>query len=269
MDLKQITPLILTYNEAQNIRDTLERLRWAQEIAVVDSFSSDETLQIINEFVNVRLFQRKFDHFADQCNYGLSKIKTAWTLSMDADYKCPTELRDELEALDESLHGYQIRFRYCIFGRPLRAALYPPRVVLYRTQSASYRRDGHAHRVEISGAIGKIRTLMLHDDRKPLSTFCRAQVRYAADEAKKLASVPAAQLAWKDRIRLCYFAAPVLTLFYCLFWQLLILDGWPGIYYTMQRIFAELCLSMELLDNKLRRSGDLGSNRNQTLRESA
>ena len=69
MDLEQITPLILTYNEAPNIRSTLQRLTWAKSVLVIDSFSTDETLRIISEFSNAVVLQRAFDHPANQDNY--------------------------------------------------------------------------------------------------------------------------------------------------------------------------------------------------------
>ena len=81
MNLADITPLILTRNEGPNIRDTLERLAWAQRIVLVDSFSSDDTLGIVGEFPQVEVFQRRFDHFAEQCNFGLSKI-TSFIISL-------------------------------------------------------------------------------------------------------------------------------------------------------------------------------------------
>ena len=84
--LEKITPLILTYNEAPNIRRTLEHLTWAKEIIVIDSYSTDETLEILSAIPQVKVFQRKFDSFAVQCNYGLEKITSEWVLSLDADY---------------------------------------------------------------------------------------------------------------------------------------------------------------------------------------
>ena len=85
MNLNQITPLILTYNEAPNIQRTLENLTWAKQIVVIDSYSTDETLAILKNFKQVSIFQRQFESFADQCNYGLSKIISEWVLSLDAD----------------------------------------------------------------------------------------------------------------------------------------------------------------------------------------
>src|SRR5207244_287039 len=59
----EITALILTYNEAPNIARTLNRLRWASDIIIVDSFSTDETLAIANRFRSVEIIQRRFDSF--------------------------------------------------------------------------------------------------------------------------------------------------------------------------------------------------------------
>lgn len=255
MILSNITPLILTFNEASNILDTVSRLSWARQIVVVDSFSTDETIEILSQFPNVRVVQREFDQFADQCNFGLDSIETEWVLSLDADYKCPTSLETELIEIDPDKYtAYESKFAYCIFGKPLRATLYPPRKVLYRKSAANYSQDGHAHKVDITGKTGKLKTILLHDDWKPLRTWCAAQVNYANDEVKKLSRIPRSQLSWKDKIRRWYFVAPVLTLFYCLFVRLLILDGWQGIYYSLQRVFAELVLSLSLIDEKLRGS---------------
>jgi glycosyltransferase involved in cell wall biosynthesis len=69
--LEQITPILITYNEQPNIERTLTRLSWAKDIVIVDSFSTDDTLNIIQQFKQVRLFQRTFDSHANQWNYAL------------------------------------------------------------------------------------------------------------------------------------------------------------------------------------------------------
>jgi hypothetical protein len=70
-------------------------------------------------------------------------------------------------------------------------------------------------------------------------------------EMDKVMSTPHDQLSWKDRLRKKIIFAPALTLVYCLFWKGLILDGWAGVYYTTQRVYAELLLSLMLLDKRL------------------
>lgn len=251
MNLADITPLVLTFNEADNIRRTLDGLMWASRIVVVDSFSNDETLAIVAEYPQAEVFQRAFDHFADQCQFGLSQIKTRWTLSLDADYVCSKEFTAELSALAGEAAGYQAKFRYCVNGFPLRATLYPPRTVLYRTAVAKYRRDGHAHRVAIDGGVGSLRTPIDHDDRKPNAVWLAAQTRYAMLEADKLMAADGRH-GWKDWLRKRTFLAPSLAMFYCLFWKALILDGRPGILYSLQRAYAELLLLLTLLDRELR-----------------
>ncbi len=253
LKLEHITPLILTYNEQPNLLDTLQRLDWASQILLVDSFSTDDTLEIAARFPQVRVVQRTFDHFAEQCNFGLLHIESPWVLSMDADYKLEPAFARELLTLEAEHSGYQAAFCYAIYGHRLRATLYPPRTVLYRADKACYHRDGHAHRVQIAGTIGKLSTKIVHDDCKPLSKWCESQIRYAQSEACKLTTSGATQLCWKDRIRSYIVFSPILTLFYCLIIKRLILDGWPGVFYTFQRVFAELLLSLALLDVKLRK----------------
>lgn len=84
--LEEITPLILTYNEENNINHTLEKLKWASKIIVIDSYSTDTTLEILSSYPQVEVFPRKFDTHATQWNYGLEKVATEWVLSLDADY---------------------------------------------------------------------------------------------------------------------------------------------------------------------------------------
>src|SRR5476649_1858196 len=128
--LDQITPLVLTFNEAPNIARTLGRLVWAREVVVVDSFSTDGTVELVAAHPNARLVQRKFDCHADQWNFGLhaSGINTEWVLALDADFFVPDALEREISVLapDDDIDGYQVPFKYCIDGRPLRNTVYPP-----------------------------------------------------------------------------------------------------------------------------------------------
>jgi len=257
--LEKITPLILTYNEAPNIGRTLEKLRWAREIVVVDSFSDDATLEIVSTFPQARIVQRKFDNFAAQCNFGLTEtgIATDWVLSLDADYELTSEVIAEIDALQPAsdVAGLRASFVYCIFGRQLRSGVYPPVTVLFRKDKAVYREDGHAHRVSIDGRVENLRAPILHDDRKSLSRWLEAQSRYTQLEADKLLSADKGSLSWTDRVRRWRVVAPAAMLFYCLIIRGGVTDGWAGFYYAFQRALAELMLSLYLLDHDLRHLG--------------
>src|SRR3954452_1154625 len=150
--LDQITPLILTFNELPNIERTLARLSWAKRIVVIDSFSTDGTLDLLNRDRRIAVFLREFVDFAGQCNFGLAQVETEWALSLDADYELSDELLDELQFLvpGKTVAGYRAGFVYRVHGQPLRGTLSPPRVILYRRDRACYRQQGHAHRVRVA-----------------------------------------------------------------------------------------------------------------------
>jgi glycosyltransferase involved in cell wall biosynthesis len=248
--LTEITPLILTYNEAANIQRTLQCLTWASSIVVIDSYSTDETLEILHGYPNVNVFQRSFDTHAQQWNYGLQQITTDWVLSLDADYVLSSELMSEIQALspDTTPDGFFARFKYCVFGQPLRGTLLPPRQVLFRRSVASYVDDGHTQRLQQSGSTAFLTGYIYHDDRKPLSRWLWAQDRYMILEAQKLLETPIKELNWGDRIRKQKVLAPFVILVYCLILKGGIWDGWRGWYYTFQRVLAEILLAIRLIE---------------------
>jgi glycosyltransferase involved in cell wall biosynthesis len=250
--LAEVTPLIITYNEAPNIDRTLQQLKWAKEIIIIDSFSTDKTLDITSSYSQVKVIQHPFESFASQCNFGLSKVKTDWVLSLDADYILSQELIDEIASLSDTfeIDAYSVYFKYCVYGKSLRSTVYPDRKVLYKKNKAIYESDGHAHRVKIDGTIRSLSHCIYHDDRKPVIRWFNAEIKYAELEMKKLLNLPLEELSFVDRIRLKKIIAPFLMPIYCLIYKGGILDGWHGIYYASQRMLAELLLSIKLIENK-------------------
>ena len=254
--LAHITPVILTYNEAPNIGRTLEALRWAGAVVVVDSGSSDATRQIARTFPNVRIFERAFDEHASQWNFAISetRIATPWILALDADYVLSPELVEELSTLEPpaGVAGYRTAFTYCVFGSPLRASAYPPVVTLFRTGQGRYRQDGHTQRIAVDGEIRDLVHRIHHDDRKPFRRWMAGQLRYSRLEAAKLLATPVAQLDAADRLRRLIVIAPIVMPPYCLFVKGNALDGLGGLYYAAQRTVAELLLSARLVAQMLR-----------------
>jgi len=250
--LDQITPLILTYNEAANIGRTLERLAWAREIVVIDSFSDDETVEIASSFAQVRVIQRAFDSHRNQWEFGLREtgIKTPWVLALDADYLLTSDSIAELKTLNPEADtaGYRANFIYCINGKELHSGIYPPVTVLYRREAASYVQDGHTQRVVVNGPVEDLHSVLRHDDRKPLRRWLNSQARYAELEGNRIVKREA--LDFRDRLRLCFVVVPPAMFFYCLIVRGGIFDGWRGLYYAFQRSLAELMLSLYLIDSR-------------------
>jgi glycosyltransferase involved in cell wall biosynthesis len=249
MNINNITPLILTYNEDPNIERTLEKLAWAKEIIAIDTYSTDHTLEILKSYPQIKIFQRKFDTHTQQWNYGLEQVESEWVLSLDADYVMKDSPIETFESLlDPDINGYFIPFKYCVFGKPLRGTILPPRLALFRKASATYIDDGHTQLLKLQGQSSQLNYYIHHDDRKPLSRWLWAQDRYMVIEAKKLLETPDRDLSWGDRIRKRKVFAPLIILVYCLIFKGGILDGWQGWYYAFQRTLAELLLAIHTIE---------------------
>jgi hypothetical protein len=200
------------------------------------------------------LFERAFDSFADQCNFGLAQVQSEWVLSLDADYEISDRLIEELSNLRETdgVAGYRASFIYRIQGRPLRGTLYPPRIVLYRVKNARYTNEGHGHRVTVSGDVRALNGVIYHDDRKPLSRWLTSQQSYARLEADYLLKADAGVLSASDRLRRMAWPAPIVVFFYVLAVNGCLFDGWPGWFYTLQRVLAECLIALQLIDRRIR-----------------
>ena len=267
-----LTALILTHNEEENIRRALDALVWAPKVIVVDSFSNDRTLEIARSFPNVQVVQRVFDTHANQWNAGLDRIGTEWALTLDAYYVLTAELQEEIKKLEPAsdLALYWGEFDYCILGRPLRASIYPPRVILFRTKRARYVDEGHTQQLRVKGKLAKLKGKIWHDDRKPLNRWFQSQNRYSEIEANYLLGASAfaqgygattesgeqgagrAELNRADKMRKWMIVVPLAMPIYLLVVRGLIFDGWNGWYYAFQRTAAEIMLSLRLLEAKLR-----------------
>lgn len=253
--LHSIDVLVLTWNEEANLGRTLAALVRFPRVVVLDSGSTDATLQIAAGYPNVRVCSHPFESHAAQWTHGLLHcgISAPWVLALDADYVLDPGLVDEIAALQPKpgVGGYRASFRYCIDGRPLSGSLYPPVVILYRREGARYVQDGHTHRLVPAAQVEPLRGKVSHDDRKPLSTWLAAQDRYARLECAALRSARWVDLKWSDRIRRLVVIAPWLVPLYCLTVRRGFLDGRAGLLYAVQRGIAESILSARLIEAAL------------------
>jgi glycosyltransferase involved in cell wall biosynthesis len=249
-----ITPVIITFNETDNIARVLQRLRWAPRVIVVDSFSTDDTEILCRSFPNVEFVQRAFDSPAGQFNHGASLASTPWVFALGADYVMSEELIDELGELKPAadVTALQVSFRYCINGRPLRANLYPSATMMYLRECCHFLQDGHTERLVNARRVAELRGKIDHDDRKPLSRWLQSQIKYSDQECRKLLALEHGEGRIQDRIRKLIFIAPPLVLAYTLFVKGLVLDGWHGWYYALQRALAEMMLALRLIERRFK-----------------
>lgn len=251
--LQSTTPVILTFNEAPNIGRTLTALSWAADIVVVDSGSTDGTLDILARHANVRMFHRRFDTHADQWRFAIEEtgIASDWIFRLDADYLMTPDLAFEIAALsaDAPYDAYRIAFDYAVCGRRLRRSLYPARPILFRRGRVAVFDKGHTEGWTVMGPVQELHGLMIHDDRKSMRHWVEAQARYMSRE---LPYLYANRRGLKNRLRLLPPIMPIAVFLYCLFGKGLILNGAAGLLYSLQRLLAETALSLMLLEDRLR-----------------
>ncbi|MFN5464198.1 MAG: glycosyltransferase family 2 protein [Cyanobacteriota bacterium] len=255
-----LSALVITFNEDVNIFRTLDSLEWIPEVLVIDSGSTDRTLEIVSSFRNTRVIYRKFDTFAKQCNFGLENLTSEWVLSLDADYILSAKLSSEIIRLmmevdgdsEGIINGYTARFQYCINGKPIRSGVLPPRTILYRRICASYYDEGHGHRIFVNGKRSTLQQSILHDDRKPIGVWLMNQKRYLEIEAKNLIEQRDSQLQAQDLLRKHTCLAPFAVFLYCFILRGGFLDGKEGVLYAFQRFVAEAVLYLNLHTNSSR-----------------
>ena len=95
----KVSVIIITKNESKNIKSCLVSVDWSDEIIVVDSESTDGTIEIVKKFTD-KVFINKWEGYALQKSYALSLAKNEWVLSLDADERITQKLADEIISLD-------------------------------------------------------------------------------------------------------------------------------------------------------------------------
>jgi glycosyltransferase involved in cell wall biosynthesis len=125
-----ISAVIITFNEEKNIADAIESVAWADEIIVVDSESSDQTREIATAS-GAKVLTRKWEGFASQKQFAVDQAENDWILSLDADERVSSQLREHILALKNSgflADGYKIPRLSIYMGRPIRhGGWYPDR----------------------------------------------------------------------------------------------------------------------------------------------
>jgi glycosyltransferase involved in cell wall biosynthesis len=111
VDTNKISALLITFNEIDNIPQVINTISFVDEIIVIDSFSTDGTLELLSKQKNVKVITRKFKNFADQRNFAISQASFHWLLFIDADERITPKLRQEILKTvnsNTSVAGYMV-----------------------------------------------------------------------------------------------------------------------------------------------------------------
>jgi glycosyltransferase involved in cell wall biosynthesis len=181
---------VITKNEAGNIEDCLRSVAWAQEIVVVDQFSSDGTADIAKS-LGARVYQESWKGFARQKNSALDKTTGEWILSLDADERITGPLNEEIkETIErkEALHGYFIARRNFFSGQWIRhGGWYPDYCLrLFRKGSGRFEERAVHEKVLVEGPTGYLKNPMEHYTYRSVADYLIRMERYSRLAALEL-----------------------------------------------------------------------------------
>jgi glycosyltransferase involved in cell wall biosynthesis len=185
----RLAAIILTYNEAQHVVECIETLRFADDVIVFDSFSTDQTVTLA-EKAGARVIQHRFENYSMQRNAALASVAgTAdWVLFVDADERVPSALAQEVRRTIEATAdaGFRIPRDNYIFGRLTRGAGWYPdyQMRLLRVGAAHYDPNRQVHEVvTLDGGEGTLENAFIHFNYRDLGQFTEKQRRYSAYDA--------------------------------------------------------------------------------------
>ena len=248
--------LLPTYNCEDSVRHTLESVRDAAEIVVVDSYSTDTTRDICREY-GCRLLQREYVNSATQKNWAAPQCTYPWILQIDSDEVVEPELwqeiADSIAKADPATHAFRIARRNYFLGRWMRyGGFYPDyQIRLFRREFGQWQtREVHAH-LQVPGIIGTLRNGLIHNDAPTISRRIRnldRYTRYETDEFTKSGK----KFQWYD-VTLRPLAAFLYRYLYLQGFR----DGWRGLVqcaYVSFYVFVSRAKLWELQELGIERS---------------
>ncbi len=222
----KISAIVPTLNEERNIKGVIENLSFADEVLIIDSESTDQTVPLAKS-LGAKVFVRTFDNFSNQKNHAIQQTQHDWVVFIDADERIGSALQSEiLEVLNSQaeVSAYSMKMKYHFLGRFMRFGSFRTKKVLrvFNKQQAQY--DGKLvhEQLRVNGKTKLLKNKLYHHSQKDLDGFIKTQVFYAGLKAKEIAGQKNRFLFLKT-----VFKPPFRFLKHYIF-QLGFLDGFQG-----------------------------------------
>lgn len=159
-----VSAAIICYNEQDNIARCLDSVRWCDEIVVVDSGSTDKTLELVGQYPRTKVLIRPFDTYINQKNYALDHCDHEWVLSIDADEVLPAVLIEEIKNLAFDSAGYCIGRRTYLGNQEIKHGTWSPdyKLRLFRKSLGRWGGTNPHEKVILKARTKRLKTRMLH-----------------------------------------------------------------------------------------------------------
>jgi len=270
-----ITAIILTLDEERNIQRCLECLDRVDDVAVVDSLSTDETIAAARDArPDVRVFEHPFTDFGDQRNWALDNVHPVhqWILFVDADEFCTEELLDEVADFvrepGDSVGAY-VAGRNYFLGRWLKhTTMYPSyQLRLLKAGQARFRKEGHGQREVTDGPLHYLEGHWRHEGfSKGAHQWIARHNNYSSDEVDLILRLRGETLRWGELAsgdaiarrrawKVLGAKMPMRQLgrfLYTYIFRMGFLDGYPGFLYCCLRVAHDFHIMVKIAEHRYR-----------------
>ncbi|MCX7698043.1 MAG: glycosyltransferase family 2 protein [Candidatus Goldbacteria bacterium] len=236
MHKNKLSVVIITKNEEKIIGRCLDSIKWADEIIVVDSGSTDNTIAICKKY-NAKVFYKKWEGYSKQKNFAISKARGQWILSLDADEIVSDELKEEIKKVieenNDKYDGYEIRFNNFFYDKFLRyGGLYPDyHLRLFRKNKGKFNETEIHEGIILKGKKSRLKGEILH--------FTCATIFNHIENMNKYTELEAIQNKKNFKIPTGYtiFIKPIYNFFKNYFLKFGFLDGFHGFAFHINSSF--------------------------------
>lgn len=228
MSKQEISAIVVCFNEEDNIGRCLESLKWCDEIVVVDSFSTDRTLEICRMYTD-RVIQRPWAGYREQKAYAHSQATKEWVFLVDADERVSLELREEikdaLSRLGNRFAAFSVpRLVYYLGKWWWRGGWYPDYDIrIFRRDRATWGGSDPHERILIDGKVTPLKNPLHHFSYKDIIDHLRRINHFTTISSIELKG-QGRHWAWVDMSR------PVARFFHSYVWKRGFLEGFPGFF---------------------------------------
>jgi glycosyltransferase involved in cell wall biosynthesis len=227
-----LSVVLITQNEAANLPRTLASVGWAQQIVVLDSGSTDATLQIASA-AGARVLTEPWKGFGTQKNAAIAHATGDWVLSLDADEEVSPGLATEIQALlagNPAFAAYRIPRLNHFLGSPLRHGGYwpDPKLRLFRRGAARFEERAVHESMQAEGPVGQLKNPLIHRCYPTLTEYIEHMNRYSTAGAQMLVASGRAGRSWMWLARNAALN-PAATFLYNYLFRLGFLDGRAGL----------------------------------------
>ena len=226
---KKISVLIITLNEQGHMYELLNDLSFADEVIIVDSYSTDDTKRISESFNNVRFIENKFENYTSQRNFAIDQARNNWVLFIDADERLTPALKTEiLETLkrDEDISAYLFYRKFFFKNKILRFSGWQTDRIyrLFRKDKCRYTHRRLVHeKLDVDGKIAYFKHRLIHYSYADYESYKRKMIAYG-----KLKAMEKYQIGFKPTVFHKY-GHSIYNFLYQYIIRLGVLDGRKGI----------------------------------------